>query len=203
MADNPNPRGGLNQQTKAVIIVGSIVIVALVGVIVALVLNLSGGEAEPVQIVSNEPEQRTYVVNEENVVEVMDEIASEEHVPIGQYEVSMTMDWTFPDWQTPSPDAFVENVTSNTNDVYFDIEIRATGEVIYQSPVLPVGTYLRNVTLDHELAPGNYPCVIVYHLIDDEQNTLSTLNMGLDITVEGEPGTIANEELPVAELPEP
>lgn len=174
-------RRGAVTAVTAIIVVGGLVIVLLVGVIVVLVMNLNRGETKTPEA---NPEQRAIVVNEENVDEVLDEIFSEPQVQTGYYEVNMKMTWTFPDGASPAKDAYVENVTSNTNDVYFDITLRDTGETIYESPVIPRGGYLRDVTLMRDLDAGEHSCVITYHLVDEEQRTVSTLNMAMKIIVE-------------------
>ena len=43
---------------------------------------------------------------------------------------------------------------------------------------------MKGLTLDKELEPGTYSVVMVYHLVDDDENEVSTLNVGLDIHVE-------------------
>ena len=96
----------------------------------------------------------------------------------------MTLDWVCPDGASASSNALVRNEANNTNDVYFDLLLRDSQETIYESPVIPLGSYLDNIKLDKDLDAGTYRCVIVYHLLDENQNTVSTLNMGLTITVE-------------------
>lgn len=99
------------------------------------------------------------------------------------YTVSMTTEWTFPDGASASPDAYVQNLETNDTPVYFDVVREDTGETIYQSPVLALGANIEGIKLDTELPAGTYDCIVTYHLIDDEQNTLTTVNMGLIITV--------------------
>lgn len=176
-------QGGLNRRgaTRAVVVVVSLLAVALVGVIVALVMVLNRGEK--VVYVEEEPVQRTRVVNEDNVREVVEDIGTDAVKP-GYYEVSMNMNWIFPDGASVSSNAFVENVTGNTNDVYFDVQLRDTGEVIYESPLIPRGEQLGSIQLSKDLDAGTYDCVIVYHLVDEQQRTVSTLSLGMMVTVE-------------------
>ena len=176
---NQGERGG----ATPIIIAGGLIIVALLGVIVVLVMNLNrGGQNEDAS--PDIPEQRAVVVNEENVEEVLEEIISQPAVAPGYYEVSMNTTWRFPDGASPALDAYVENVPGNTNDVYFDIRIRSTDETIYESPVIPRGGYLEDVTLNRDLDAGEYECVMEYHLVDEYQRTLSTLNMAMTIIIE-------------------
>ena len=174
-----NSRGGTN---RALLIIGALILLALVGVIIALLMLLRQPEPEPIP--EPEPSQRTVVIHPEGAQQQIEEIIDQVPVEPGYYQVSMTMDWSFPDGASPSTNAFVRNRDTNTNDVYFDIMMRDTREVIYESPIIPLGDYINNITLDKDLDPGIYSCIMVYHLIDEEQTTLSTLNMGLTITVQ-------------------
>ena len=90
----------------------------------------------------------------------------------------------FVDGNSASYDAYVENSEANTNDVYFDIYFADSDEKIFESPVLPRGSYLKNIKLDKTLAAGSYDCVIVYSLIDEEQNVLSDVRVAMTINIE-------------------
>lgn len=186
MADT-TPRGGVSGsegKAQPVIIVGALIIVALVGVIVALVLNLN---REPTVIVQEPeaPEQRQFVINDDTPDEVFQEIIDAPVDSPEYYQVRMNLDWHFPDGASPSPDSYVENAETNSTNVYFDLVLADTEEVIYASPVIPLGSHLNNVTLDKDLDPGQYDCVMIYHLLDNEQRTLSTLRVALTIYVDG------------------
>lgn len=174
-----NGRGGTN---RVLVVIVVLVLLALVGVIIALVMMLNRPEPEPEP--EPEPTQRTVVIHPEGAEEQIEEIINQVPVEPGYYQVSMTMDWIFPDGASPATNGFVRNRDTNTNDVYFDIMMRDTREVIYESPIIPRGDYINSITLDKDLDPGTYNCIMVYHLIDEEQTTLSTLNMGLNITVQ-------------------
>jgi len=181
MADGAK-QGGVERakQTRAIIITGAVVVAALVGVIVALVMNLNRSQPEP----APDRELRSVVVNEDNAEEVFERMMSEEPVTAGFYEAKMTMTWNFPDGLSASPNAYVENVPNNSNDVYFDLSLRDTGEIIYESPVIPLGSHLDGITLNRDLDAGSYSCVVTYYLVDAEQNVVDSLRMGVRVIVE-------------------
>ena len=159
---------------KGIIVAGvaaAAIIVVLLGVVIYLLVNRS---AEP-----EEEEKRNVVVTPENVEQVLEEIVEEkEAVAPGYYTVTMNTTWHFATGKEASYDAVVENVEANTNDVYFDIVLESDEErVLYKSPVIPLGGRLQEITLDEDLDAGTYDCVVIYHLIDEEQNTLSTLRV--------------------------
>ena len=166
-----NKEGG-SPKKKGAIIALIIVIVALVCVILFLVFH------------NKEDEKRNVVVTPDNVDQVLDQMAEEEHVEPGYYTVTMSNVWHFANGSAVSDDAYVENKTENTNDVYFDIFLADDEEnAIYKSPVIPVGSSLENIALDTTLEDGTYDCVMIYHLVDDEQNTLSTLRVTVTLVI--------------------
>ena len=166
------------------IVLGAVVIGVLIGVIVAqgILLNRKAPVAEALR--EDEPEKRPVLVNEQNAEQIAEALIEEERVPVGSYEVVMNSTWRFPDGSAPSENAYVENVPENTNDVYFDVQLADTGETIYESPVIPRGTHLNQITLNRDLDAGSYDCLLIYHLIDEEQRTLRTLRMAITIIVD-------------------
>lgn len=129
-------------------------------------------------------DKRNVVINKENLEEVLNEMEKSEFVPIGSYQATMSSDWVFADGKAASDNAYVENVVNNTHAVYFDVMLSDTRERIYASPVLPIGSHLEAITLDKDLDAGTYDCILEYHLVDDEQNTVSTVSFTLTIIVQ-------------------
>ena len=175
MAKEANQNKSLGKGGKIAIFVGIAVVIALL--VVVIILLLRGQKKE-------EP-KRNVVVTQENVEEVVDNMALDEYIEPGYYSASMTNTWHFATGDAISEDAFVENKEENTNDVYFDVFLASDEEnPILQSPVIPRGAELDNISLDTPLDAGTYDCVMVYHLVDEEQNTISTLRVGITIIVE-------------------
>lgn len=165
---------------KMLIFVGAIVIIVLLGIIIFLLVFGNEDKAE-------KSKKRNVVVNESNAESVAAQMVEEaqEFVEPGYYTVSMDTDWHFSKGDAVSDDAWVDNLAENTNDVYFDVFLADNEEeAIYQSPVIPRGGYLEQIALDRALDQGTYDCVIVYHLIDEEQETISTLRVAFTITVD-------------------
>lgn len=165
---------------KIVIIAGIFIIIALLSVIIFLLVFRNGDKEE-------KSKKRNVVVNENNAESVAEQMIEEaqEYVEPGYYTVSMDTDWHFSKGDVISDDAWVSNLAENTNDIYFDVFLAENeDEVIYQSPIIPRGNYLEQITLDKPLDKGTYDCVIVYHLVDEEQETISTLRVAFTITVD-------------------
>lgn len=157
-----------------VIGIAIVIIVILIGAIIYLLLSRN-----------EEPEERrNVVVTPENVESVLEELDDAQEA--GYYTVTMNPIWHFETGKDVSSDAVVENVEKNTNDVYFDIVLEGDEDnVLYKSPVIPRGGRLEEIALDKTLDAGTYNCIVIYHLVDEEQNTLSTLRVTLEIVVEG------------------
>lgn len=159
------------------IVVLLLVLVVLAGVIVFLLTRPKETNIEP-----SPTGGRGTVVTEENAAEIQEQINNATPTPDGSYVTSMSIDWHFKG--LTSTDAYVANAVENTRTVYFDLLLADTGDLIYSSPYLPVGAELKEITLDKELEAGTYETILVYHLVDDEENEISTLSIALTIYVE-------------------
>jgi hypothetical protein len=186
MADN-QASGAEKKQDKrffAVLVLGMMVIVALLGVIVVLLLGRGNSATTETVRESAEPEQRAIVVNEDNIDEIMTDVVNQPATPLGYYEVSMNFTWDFSDGASPSSNAYVENPATNSSDVYFDVVLAEDESVtLYESPILPPGTHVNEVSLLQKLDAGTYPCVVIYHMVDDQQRTTGTLRMNMEIVI--------------------
>jgi hypothetical protein len=174
----------VNSSKKKNIIIAlavTVVILALIGVIIYLLMN----KDKPADAPAPEDGKREVLVTEENVAGVAAEMKQKEYVPQGYYTVTQNYEWHFPKGDKESSDAHVENAPENTNDVYFDLFLADNDqEPIYQSPVIPLGAALENFKLDTKLSKGTYDCIMVYHLVDKDQNSISTVSMTVKVIIE-------------------
>ncbi len=178
MSDSNKQSGSKKGGVKSVAFVAYLVIVVIAVVVIVLYVtkNKKGSEDE----------KRNVVVTEDNVEEVIAQMEEAEAVAPGYYTVTMNNIWHFANGSAVSEDAHVENVVENTNDVYFDIFLASDEEnAIYKSPVIPRGSTLENIALDTPLEAGTYDCICVYHLVDEDQNTLTTLRVTVTLIIEG------------------
>lgn len=180
MENASEKKGGKGWVVVSVFMV--IVIAILAGTIIYLLQSQkTSRQSESAAAV---PQQRNVVVVPENVDEVIAQMQEEEKIPVGSYEVTMNTHWTFPDGKSVSPDAYVENSTSNTHMVYFTIVLDGSEEEIYHSPYLELGAQLRDIALDKELEQGDYNAIINYHLVDNDFNELSNVSMYMLISIQ-------------------
>lgn len=180
------------KKTGLFLIVGgmAVIIVLLVAVIVLLMRKPEEvqvpAKPESGTVTTTEEPRRSVVVTQDTAEEVADNLFQQEYIEPGYYSVSMSTEWHFATGDSISEDAYVENLAENTNDVFFDVFlVDNEDEAIYKSPLLPRGSELNDIALDTTLSAGTYDCVMVYHLVDEEQNTLSTLRIAFTVIVEG------------------
>lgn len=155
--------------SKVLIIILLVLVLVALGVIIYLLTKKPAEEPK---------ESRGVVLTEENASDVL----TNEPVQDGYYQTAQTIDWHFKG--KTSEDAYVANDVANSRTVYFDLMLEDTKEILYSSPYIPVGSEMKGLTLDKELDPGTYSVVMVYHLVDDDENEVSSLNVGLNIYVE-------------------
>jgi Na+-transporting NADH:ubiquinone oxidoreductase subunit NqrC len=169
-----NGKGGIK-----LVVIGIIVVIAiLVGTIVVLASKLNKTTKE-------EPKETKDVVTAENVEEVIEEWVNEsedKHIP-QYYTITQNTEWSFDDGSSPSNNAFVTNDVGNESPVYFDVIVDATNETIYSSPILELGASIEKFKLDKKLEKGDYNCTLIYHLVDENQNELTTVSVGTIIHV--------------------
>jgi hypothetical protein len=174
--DQNEKRGGEKKKPIGTIILIAVIAV-LIGVIVFLVMKRDGDEKRDVV---------NPIVTEDNLEETIQQMEEQEYVEPGYYTVTQNYEWHFDKWDSPSTDAHVENVPENTNDVYFDVFLASDEDredPIYESPVIPRGSSLEGITLEKELEDGTYDCVVEYHLVDEEQNSLGTVSMTTTVVI--------------------
>jgi len=173
-----------DQGSKKAVIIGAIVGVVMVAMLATIIVLLSSKDKSE----EAEEEKRPVLVTQENAEEVLAQIEEQEKaaaVEPGYYTVTMNTTWHFKSGDVASYDAVVQNVEGNTNDVYFDILLESDeSKVLYQSPIIPRGGTLNDITLNEVLPAGTYPTVVEYNLVDDNQKSISTVRVGLTIIVE-------------------
>jgi hypothetical protein len=174
-----------NSKTVIIVVIALVVIGVLTGVIIYLLAGRRDEPEAPAAPAEQEENRREVLVTEDNVQQVIEQMEAEEYVPQGYYTVTQNYDWHFPKGDAASTDAHVENLPENTNDVYFDLFLAEDSEnPIYESPVIPLGAVLEGFKLDTELDAGTYDCVMVYHLVDGNQKSISTVSVTVTVIVE-------------------
>lgn len=178
MSKGENPTQKSRKGGTRLVVIGIVVVIAiLIGVIVVLVNKLNN-------TTKVEQQEKKSVITAENIEEVLEDMEDlPDYIP-KNYTVKQSSDWVFPDGSSESTNAYVENSTDNETPMYFDLQVDKTGDIVYSSPVLELGAKIQSFKLDKPLEKGTYECTIIYHLIDDDQNELTHVNVGVNIKVE-------------------
>jgi hypothetical protein len=166
----------------------SLIVVVIAVILIVVLVRRKGNDNSPANDTVSEETQRREVVSD--VRTVLDEDSGEEimnqmreEVAEGMFECQMSMSWSFPDGKSASEDAYVANSTNNTHPIYFDVILDGTEEVIYSSPVMPVGTELTGFKLDKELDAGTYEATVMYNLLKDEESQEVISSAGFIVTI--------------------
>ena len=163
-------------------VIGVLVLIALV-VLIIIIAKQGKDQGESGRNVGTAL-SRNIVITPDNADEMIAQLKSEDFVQPGYYCVEMNTTWHFAKWDAVSEDAFVKNDIENTNDVYFDVFLASDESVpILQSPIIPRGSELSQIALDVPLDEGSNDCVMVYHLVDEEGNSISTLRVSFTIVI--------------------
>ena len=180
-----NQKESASKKGRNVIIIIVVAFVVLVAALITcIVLLLNKEKEEPVQESGNVPRSTVLergIVDENNAGDIVDEMS--EKVSKGMFECKMTTAWTFDDGKSAAPNAYVANVENNLYTLYFDVYEESTNELLYSSPMLPVGTELKNFKLDKELAAGEYDAVVMYTMVDENLEEVSSVGFKVTISV--------------------
>lgn len=168
-------KGGKARKDKKVILLITLlllIIVALVGVVVYLLRPKDS---------PNEEDVKPMIVTEENKDEIIGEL--EENSADTMFNCRMSYDWTFKNGEAESEDAYVANTDYNHYTIYFEVQINSTEEIVYRSAYVPVGSEVKGLTLDKPLKAGDYPATVIYHLVDDKEQEVSSVGFTINIHV--------------------
>lgn len=107
----------------------------------------------------------------------------DDKIPLGSFQINMNNEWTFPTAKSTSANAYVANYIGNTHTVYFTITLPNSEDTFYNSPLIPIGGTLKNITLDCELPAGKHDAILTYHLMDADESEYSTLSVSVEINI--------------------
>jgi predicted nucleic acid-binding Zn ribbon protein len=170
-----NDENEKKKKKKRTIIIIAIVVLLLIviGILIYLLLRMKPEEDKRGSV-------RT-IMSAEDASNASDDMR--EQVAKGMFECEMSMNWTFPDGSSPSEDAYVGNSTNNKYPIYFDVILDDTGETIYSSPVIPVGSNIASFPLDVALSAGTYKATVMYTLVEDVETQEEISQAGFVVTI--------------------
>jgi hypothetical protein len=190
MSGSTEKKAGSEGKKKNGVIVAvtllAILVVTLITVVVILLAKNkdkdADAEAPPVTEERREvADSVRTILDEDSANDIMEQMREE--VAEGMFECEMSMTWNFDNGQAESKDAYVANSTSNTHPIIFDVYLQDTEELLYSSPVLPVGTSIANFKLDKELPAGSYKATVMYSLLADAESQDVISSAGFVVTI--------------------
>lgn len=102
-----------------------------------------------------------------------------------EFTTEMNTDWVFTNGSSASLNAVFANNENNQRDIFFDLSLAddPNAEIIYTSPVLPVGTKLQELKLDKPLEKGDYEAKCKIHLLDENGNETTSVTFAVDLKI--------------------
>lgn len=102
----------------------------------------------------------------------------------GAIVVNFSESMIFPDGKSEGK-VKIANPVENNYPMQFLVTLEDTGEKVYESGLVSVGSYITSIKLTKELEAGTYPAVLTYHAFDEEnQEFVSSVNVSVVITIE-------------------
>lgn len=77
----------------------------------------------------------------------------------------------------------IYNDENNSESWRVTISRQDNGDRVYESDIIPVGYSVDESILQSSLPNGKYPCTASFHILDDEGNDKSVVNVDVKITV--------------------
>ena len=105
-----------------------------------------------------------------------------EQLEEGMINISMNTSPWFED-DTSLGNLMIVNETINRHPQKVEIVRNDTGEVIYTSGAIPVGSKIEAAKLDVELEAGSYECTALFHNLDDTGNIIGSAGAIITITI--------------------
>ncbi len=149
----------MNKKTK--VIVACVCILALIatGAAVTMFILMNREDDAP---------QTTYTMDEGNYQQIMDDMSAQ--VQEGYFETYMTTEWKFPDGVSEASDAMLGNSPNNTKPIRCELLLDETGEVLFESGVIPVGALVSPIQLERDLEAGTYETTCMIYLMNEKED---------------------------------
>lgn len=192
MQNAKRPEDGKGRRLAVIGIIAAVIIIILLVVCIVLLITRSGSSSK-----SSDASQSGYqagsqsgdassvldrgFVDNTNTNDIVTDMA--EQVKEGMFHCSMTFDWTFENSNSVSPNAYVANAEDNRYTLYFDVYEKETNELLFSSPLLPVGSEFKEVKLEKTLVPGDYKAIVMYTLVNEDYEEVSSAGFTITISI--------------------
>lgn len=161
-----HPQKKNTESKKIILIVLLLVIIALLATVVYMLYKNRMPEPE------DDGGSSAIIITEDTrdaLGDINDKVAK------GMIDIKMTRNWVFENGGETS-NAYLANSERNSYDLRFEITLEDTGEVIMESPDVPIGSCIENFPLSTTLEPGEYNVVIAHQQVENGEiiNTVRT-----------------------------
>lgn len=161
-----HPQKKNTESKKIILIVLLLVIIALLAAVVYMLYKNRMPEPE------DDGGSSAIIITEDTrdaLGDINDKVAK------GMIDIKMTRNWVFENGGETS-NAYLANSERNSYDLRFEITLEDTGEVIMESPDVPIGSCIENFSLSTTLEPGEYNVVIAHQQVENGEiiNTVRT-----------------------------
>lgn len=175
-----------DSRKNIILVVMSIVILLLICLVVFLIVQKQ--ESKPkdsasgdFRIIQTTQPSKPMIVDENNADDIMESLQKDSVDTM--FNCRMSYQWTFDNGSAESKNAYVANTDYNHYPIYFEVLLDDTQEIVYTSSIIPVGSEVNGLTLDKDLAAGNYPATVNYHLINNDNQEVSSVGFSITIQV--------------------
>lgn len=147
---------------KAAIIIICLLAIVLIALLCVIFLLLQRSKPDSI------PQREAYTIDEENYQQILEDM--DKQVEDGYFETYMTTEWTFPDGNSESTDAMLGNSPNNTKPIRCELLLDETGEKLFETSVLPVGSLVSSVKLNRDLDAGTYEATCMIYLMSEQED---------------------------------
>ena len=157
-------------------------IIAII-ILILLLLHFCGNRGRPTEP-DNRPdtvEIRTGGIDDAALEGMTDEeIVAELNRQVQASMMTMTMN-PDPTFQNGRGNLLIHNDVTNHGPIVVEIRRNDNNDLIYTSPMIPLGKRVNYGALDVVLPPGTYPCTALFHYVDETGTILGS--GGVEVTV--------------------
>lgn len=168
----------MDKKTKIIIACVCVMALFAMGSAVAMFIIMNNNKADMPQTV--------YTMDKNNYQQIMEDMSAQ--VQEGYFETYMTTEWIFPDGSSEASDAMLGNSPNNTKPIRCQLILDETGEVLFETGVLPVGALVSPIKLNRNLEAGIYDATCMIYLMNEkDDNTFedySSAGFRVTLTIE-------------------
>lgn len=164
-----------------VIVTACVLVIVALAVVIMILFQELNNRQQPTPTPQSTSGKGNLVVDESNLETIENQLESS--VQDGMFQVNMNTTWHFDEGNPTSKNAYVANAASNHYPITFEVYLNGEEE-LYTSTLMPVGSQLKEVTLNQNLPKGTYDAVCTYHLWNEQEEEVGTFGVNVIISIE-------------------